>query len=355
MKNSSELGSVHWDLLESMQREEDWIASRTLHDRLRPKYGYSAAAAKTIQRALRRLLDAGLIEGRGQGSARSWRNLPERTPNKIEVKSVDLAIALLQLESLAANQLPAEPLKILRDYCDRSRELLHSHPTYPRYLQGRAWLGKAAIIDSGYPLIAPPQDEKVIQALMDALYRSVKLHLHYQNAAMSTDAPASYHVSPLALIERGSVLYLVSCRRSRRNGNIARYLHRIDRIVKALVTQDPADADKNFDLERFLRHEHSLLFFPESPQRITLKVRERGYRSRLRQYRLSEDQVITEMPGGFELVATVRPSLTFKQFVLGLAPDAILTEPVSLRKELSEILASAAASYCHGEFDEDDN
>ncbi|MNJ03458.1 hypothetical protein D3C73_1637710 [compost metagenome] len=51
----------------------------------------------------------------------------------------------------------------------------------------------------------------------------------------------------------------------------------------------------------------------------------------------------------------MRPSLTFKQFVLGLAPDAILTEPVSLRKELSEILASAAASYCHGEFDEDDN
>ncbi|WP_142095911.1 hypothetical protein [Bordetella hinzii] len=78
-----------------------------------------------------------MIEGRGQGSARSWRNLPQRTPNKIEVKSVDLAIALLQLEPLAVNQLPAEPLKILRDYCDRSRELLHSHPTYPRRLAGQ--------------------------------------------------------------------------------------------------------------------------------------------------------------------------------------------------------------------------
>ncbi|KCB24940.1 hypothetical protein L541_4483 [Bordetella hinzii CA90 BAL1384] len=45
-KNSSKLRSVHWDLLESMQREADWIASRTPHDRLRPKYGYSAAGQR---------------------------------------------------------------------------------------------------------------------------------------------------------------------------------------------------------------------------------------------------------------------------------------------------------------------
>ncbi|QDJ30859.1 hypothetical protein CBR71_00220 [Bordetella hinzii] len=91
------------------------------------------------------------------------------------------------------------------------------------------------------------------------------MHLHYQNAAMSTDAPANYHVSPLALIERGSVLYLVSCCRSRGNGDISRYLHQVDHIVKALVTQDPADADENFDLERFLRHEHNLLFSRNLP------------------------------------------------------------------------------------------
>jgi len=279
--------------------------------------------------------------------------LPERRPTRTTVQSVELAVALLQLEQFAANQLPPDSLKILRDHCDRSRELLDSHPTYPRYLQGRAWLGKAAVIDSGFPLIAPPQDEAVMQAVLDGLYRGLQLSLQYRNAAVDTMQAATYQVSPLALVERGSVLYLVSCRRSRGSGRHTRYMQRLDRVIEASVTQEPADPDPEFELERFLREEHTLHFFPEPPQCITLKVRERGFRSRLRQYRLSQDQAIREVDGGFELSATVRPSLTFKQFVLGLAPDAILVAPASLRDELKGILTAGATAYSRGDFSSD--
>lgn len=344
------LGPLHWDILDILQRADEWISSQVLHAKLRPGYGHSDAAAKTIQRALRRLLDAGFIEGRGRGSARSWRKFPDRSPNKTDVPSVELAVALLQLEQFAANQLPPDSLKILRDHCDRSRELLHSHPTYPRYLQGRAWLGKAAVIDSGYPLIPPPQDDAIMRTILDCLYRGLQLSLHYRNAAVETAQAAAYEVTPLAFVERGSVLYLVSCRRSRRTGRHTRYVQRLDRIVEAEVTRNPADPDPDFELERFLREEHTLLFFPEHLQRITLKVRERGFRSRLREYRLSEDQVIRELENGFELTATVRPSLTFKQFLLGLAPDAILIAPPALRDELREILAAGAMAYSCGGF-----
>lgn len=342
---------LHWDVLEMLQRDGGWVSSRMLYEWLRPRYGYSASSSKTMQRALQRLSQDGVIDCRGQGSARSWRGIPEKMPGKAEVKSVELAVALLQLEQFASNQLPAEALKTLRDHCDRSRELLGSHPTYPRYLQGRAWRGKAAIIDSGFPLIAPEQDEAIMGALTDALYRNTSLDLGYQNVALSTNAPVHYRVSPLALIERGSVLYLVSCRRSRRSGKFVRYLHRVDRITSAVATHDPADTDTGFDLERFLRHEHTLLFFPEAPQRVTLKVRERDFRSRLRYYRLSEDQVIKETREGFELVATVRPSLTFKQFVLGLAPDVMLVKPAHLRREIQAVLAQGASAYLTGQFD----
>ncbi|MFD4837080.1 helix-turn-helix transcriptional regulator [Achromobacter sp. NPDC058515] len=348
--SGTELNPLHWDVIEQLQRDGDWMPSRALYERLRPKYGYSAADAKTMQRALQYLLQGGFIDGRGQGSGRCWRSLPDRAPSRAKVNSVELAVALLQLEQFAANQLPAEALKTLREHCDRSRELLNSHPTYPRYLQGRAWRGKAAVIDSGFPLLPPAQDEAIMGAVTDALYRNTKLLLRYQNAALSTDAPVSYHVSALALIERGSVLYLVSCRRSRRSGRFVRYLHRLDRIVSAAATHEPADTDADFDLERFLRHEHTLLFFPEAPQRVTLRVRERGFRSRLRHYRLSEDQTIKETRSGFELVATVRPSLTFKQFLLGLAPDVILVKPAHLRKELQAVLEGAASAYSTGKF-----
>lgn len=344
------LGPLHWDILDILQRADEWVSSQALHAGLRPGYGHSDAAAKTIQRALRRLLDAGFIEGRGRGSARAWRRFSDRSPNRTEVQSVELAVALLQLEQFAATQLPSDALQILRDHCDRSRELLDSHPTYPRYRQGRAWLGKAAVVDSGYPLIPPPQDEAIMQTILDGLYRGLQLSLRYRNAAVEAAEAATYAVTPLAFVERGSVLYLVSCRRSRRTGRHTRYMQRLDRIIEAAVTQMPVDPDPDFDLERFLRDEHTLLFFPEPLQRITMKVRERGFRSRLREYRLSEDQVIREQENGFELTATVRPSLTFKQFLLGLAPDAILIAPPALRDELQEILVASAMAYSCGGF-----
>lgn len=347
---TADFAPLHWDLLQRLRRHGGWVSSRTVYDWLRPHYGNSPASSKTMQRALQRLRQEGMVDCQGEGSARVWRLVAERAPDKAEVKSVELAVALLQLEQFASNQLPADALKALREHCDRSRELLNSHPTYPRYLQGRAWRGKAAIIDSGFPLLAPEQDEKIMHALTDALYRNTSLYLGYQNAALSTGEPVNYHVSPLALVERGSVLYLVSCRRSRRTRKFVRYLHRIDRIVSAVATGEPADTDEDFDLDRFLQHEHTLLFFPEAPQRITLKVREREFRSRLRDYRLAEDQEIKETPEGFELVATVRPSLTFKQFVLALAPDVMLVKPAHLRKEIQGVLAEGASAYLAGNF-----
>ncbi|KRC73085.1 hypothetical protein D3C87_575010 [compost metagenome] len=348
--SSTPLNALHWDVIDQLQRDGGWMFSRTLYERLRPTYGYSAATAKTMQRALLHLYHAGIIDSRGKGSGRSWVSMPGRVPTRAKVDSVELAVALLQLEQFAENQLPADALKTLREHCDRSRDLLASHPSYPRYLQGRAWRGKAAVIDSGFPLLPPAQDEAIMDAVTDSLYRNKMLLLHYQNAALSTDAPVSYHVSALALVERGSVLYLVSCRRSRRSGRFVRYLHRLDRIVSATVTDEPADMDTDFDLDRFLRHEHTLLFFPEAPQQITLRVQERGFRSRLRHYRLSEDQTIKETRNGFELVATVRPSLTFKQFLLGLAPDVILIKPPHLRKELQGVLEAGASAYSTGKF-----
>ncbi|MFJ0394443.1 hypothetical protein [Bordetella bronchiseptica] len=159
------LGPLHWDILDILQRADEWVSSQALHAGLRPGYGHSDAAAKTIQRALRRLLDAGFIEGRGRGSARAWRRFPDRSPNRTEVQSVELAVALLQLEQFAATQLPSDALQILRDHCDRSRELLDSHPTYPRYRQGRAWLGKAAVVDSGCSAAAAAHGDNRIATL----------------------------------------------------------------------------------------------------------------------------------------------------------------------------------------------
>ncbi|SEK12582.1 YafY family protein [Achromobacter sp. NFACC18-2] len=344
------LTQLHSDILTLLSSSDHWINSQSLHAKLRPRYGQTDATSKTIQRALRHLLDIGLIEASGRGSARELRKVPNSAQNKAEIQSVELAVALLQLEQFATNQLPEDALKSLRDHCDRSRELLNSHPTYPRYLQGRAWSGKAALIDSGYPLIPPPQNEAMLRTILDALYRGRQLSIQYQNAAIATAKVQRYEVTPLALVERGSALYLLSCRRSGRTGLYKQYMQRLDRMLSAVITENSADPDPSFELERFLKHEHTLLFFPEAPQSITLRVRERGSRSRLRQYRLSEDQVIHERDYGFELKATVRPSLTFKQFVIGLAPDVILTAPASLRRELQTILTESAEAYAEGTF-----
>lgn len=112
--SSTPLKALHWDVIDQLQRDGDWMSSRTLYERLRPTYGYSAATAKTMQRALQHLYQAGIIDSRGQGSGRSWVCIPGRVPARTKVDSVELAVALLQLEQFAENQLPAGALKTLR-------------------------------------------------------------------------------------------------------------------------------------------------------------------------------------------------------------------------------------------------
>lgn len=332
-------------MLDRLKSAGGWTSSRLLYGWLRPKYGQSSASSKSMQRALSDLVQAGHVECTGRGSARSVRVQPGHFPSKTEIQSVELAVALLQVERLASNLLPAEALSSLRAYCDQGRALLNNHPTFTGYAQGKAWIGKSALIDSGYPLLPPPLDAQVLNAITDALYRNKMLSLRYRNATRPAAPTSTYHISPLALVERGSVLYLVSCKQSRRSTQYSRYLHRLDRIQNAVVSDDPANLDNTFNLEHFIKHEHALLFFPELPERITLQVIERGFRSRLRDYRLAEDQTITETANGFELNATVRPSLTFKQFLLGLIPDTIVLAPERLRNELHDLLSSASRAY----------
>lgn len=341
-----DLKPVEQDILSLLRRQGNgWVPVRTIHEWLKPQFGASAATTKLIQRALRRLADQGAVEEEGLSSGKKWRLSASKTIIPSPVTNIDLAVALLQLEKYAGNHLPADALNSLHAHCESARDLLNRNPHYLRNSFGRAWAKKTALIDSGFPLIAPVPDKKIMTTLTDALYNGVKITLSYRNAQLTTQAPESYEVSPLALIERGRILYLVSCRKSRRGKIYRRYLHRIDRIIDASITYSPSDVDPDFELDSFIASEHALLFFPEPPEAVTLWIVEQGFRSILRDYRLSADQIITEAAGGFYLTATVRPSLTFKQFLLGICSQAQVISPARLRNEIAATIEHAFNSY----------
>ncbi|MEM5430574.1 WYL domain-containing protein [Cupriavidus oxalaticus] len=327
-------------------RPGEVIRSGALIASVRERFAADAPSRDTIIRALERMADQGLVQKDGEARARVWWRTDKRAPSELARRPpLELAIALLTLERHAPNHLPAHVISELQTFFVGARRVLGESPTDPTLSEARAWADKTVRIDVGYPLMSPPIADDILNAIRRALYTSRVLEVAYKNSRLETDAPASYKVVPLGLVERGPVLYLVACRQSR-NGTFRHYQLRLDRFVSATCTETPGEADPGFDLNEYVRQSEVFSFFPEGKIRLELRVREDdAIRHLFREQWLAPDQEIIDEPGGFRLNATVMLSVELRNLLLERCARVEVLSPASLRQEIAENLLQASRHY----------
>ncbi|MGO4330155.1 helix-turn-helix transcriptional regulator [Cupriavidus sp. M-11] len=344
--------SANWPRLESdilscmPARPEERIFSGELIARVQNLHGQQAPQRDTIIRALDRMCDDGLVGKEGRSRDKKWwRTGRKAIPGTARRPPLELAIALLTLQRHAPNHLPSHVTSQLEDYFAGAAKVLQESPVDPTLAVARAWATKTVRIDAGYPLRSPPIREEILDAIRQALYATRVLTVCYQNSRLDSDKPAEYPVVPLALVERGPVLYLVASR-MRSNRSFKRYQLRLDRFVSAVCTDMPGEPDPDFDLDAYVRHNQFFSFFPEAPVQVELRVREDDeIKSLFREQKLADDQEILEEEGGFRLTATVIPSVEFRNLLMERSARVEILSPLHLRREIAENLRQACLAY----------
>lgn len=267
------------------------VTARELHEQLR-EAGFDRDL-RTIQRLLETLSAHFDIErdDRSRPYGYSWKEQAEgfSVPSLGEPESLLLTLAEQHLRNL----LPAGLMKSLDGYFEQARANM-TPPGNAR--REREWLSKVRVVATGQPLLPPRIAPGVFEAVSNALFANLWLHVDYRNAA---GVQRASDVMPLGLAQQGERLYLV-CRFRGYDDDRTLALHR---IAAARVSTLSFERPKAFDLQRF--DDEGRFGFGDGT-RIRLRFRiDREAGLHLLESPLSEDQVVEEVDGHYVISATV--------------------------------------------------
>jgi len=201
-----------------------------------------------------------------------------------------------------------------------------------------------AIVSETYPRLSPEIMPGVFPALAEALAKNQKLELTYTlfDGRVRNQEP----VSPLALLKRGPMFYLV-CRKpnSKQPGEFALREIALCRISRIVVLEKPAERG-DFSLQAHLASNQP--YFLRSDATLAIKLRVFGNtRHHLSDTPLAADQLVYDGddPDSCMLTASVMDSDMLRWWLLAMGPQVEVLEPVSLREEIRRMLQQALGRY----------
>jgi len=243
------------------------------------------------------------------------------------------ALSVKLLEQFIPQLLPPTLKDHLAPWFRQADTVLAEHA--PHHLAN--WLERVRVIPNSVPLRAPAIDDAVARTVYQALLDGKRFTAVY--TARSAE-PREFVVSPLALVAKGPLLYLV-CTLWDYTDIRQLALHR---MRNATPTDTPVTPPADFDLDRYIAEGE--FHYPVGPE-IKLEARfYRGAAAHLHETPLSTDQTITDLDTDHVLVtATVRDTEQLHWWLLGFGDLAEVIAPSTLRASLDESLTLAAQQY----------
>lgn len=324
-----------WRLLRQIPRYPQKITVKALYVYLNDE-GHEITE-RSLQRDLNELSTVFplIVDDRNKPYGWSWDKDAKRfdLPGLTTTEALTLVLAERHLNQI----LPISTVDHLRPYFKAAHERLDSEPK-PHL--GRSWLNKVRTVPPMQPLIPPLIDAEMHRTVSDALLHERQLEIHYRKKG-NTQAEV-YQIHPLALIQRGCVLYLYARLFDYPDArNLA--LHRIEQVKMLDETVVPP---AGFDLDNSIAK--GVWGFGAGKQvEIRLRFYD-GTGEHLRETPLSLDQRIeasTDQPETLTVTASVADTPQLEWWLLGFGGGVEVLEPESLRRSLSETAARMTARY----------
>jgi predicted DNA-binding transcriptional regulator YafY len=266
---------------------------------------------RTIQRDLVALAECFPLEHNGL-SPQGWRWKADAPATQLPQMTSSQALTFMMVEQHLRLLMPPSVLDDLRPWFDTARQQAQQG-TSPLH----RWADKVRIVPPTQPLIPPAIDRDALHTIQEALLLGRRLDVLYDSR--SKQQALNLEIDPLAIVQRGPVLYLVAVGKSltSRQATDAIRLFAMHRFKKAWLRDEKARKPKGFVLDDYLA-QGGLGFGNGKMKKLNI-VLERAVGEHLYESRLSEDQAIRELPDGkLEITATVADTPQLEWWLRGL-------------------------------------
>lgn len=234
--------SLHrqWQLLSRLNTGK-WTGTRQLQEQLQ-REGIQISL-RTIQRDLKQLAQRFPLESNGE-VPQGWRWKADAPVQSLPHMNSSQAITFMMVEEHLRHLLPPSLLAEMRPWFDlahRSVSIEHNHM--------REWINRVRIIPPTQPLIPPAVSPQAQQAIYEALLQDRQLEVDYHRRGQP-EQHKTYQLNPLALVQRGPIIYLLCTRPDRAEDDI--HLFALHRFNRAEVLEQRALRPSEFDLDQYL-------------------------------------------------------------------------------------------------------
>ena len=334
MRPVNAVKSVHrqWMILKFLSRSAEGKTTDEILDHLTSED--VSQQLRTIQRDLAFLSEIFHIENERNGHEVRWRWMPGSSGALMPGLSFSDCLSLLLVESSIKPLLPVQLLKRLQPQFALAKQTLSQSSLFAN------WSEKFASAAPELSNIPPLIDEKVLERVQNAVLRQQQLEIRYQ--AINHSAPRQYHLAPLALVQRGQVLYLIATVEG--YSDIRRFaMHRMS-SAELLGMNNPIT---DFSLKAYLAAGGMQFASDDAAGSIQLKARVRKQQaSFIAEQPIAEDMELTPIDDDwYRLEATVSDSWQLRWWIMSHAADIEVLEPENLRANVSKQLENALALY----------
>jgi predicted DNA-binding transcriptional regulator YafY len=296
---------------------------------------------RTLERDLQELVTTGDVLA-SEGKPRQYRRQITSAVKLNRPLDATEAVVLQLAEAHLSRLLPAHMATVFGDLFKQARASLQQTGLtwadgQPRLPLAR-WADLVQAESEWLPRLVPPVAAAVDEAVSEALLRRQQLALLYRKRRASEDKDAI--VSPLGLVQRGPVTFLVVARRADSDP----YLLALHRIAQARVLPESAIAPPGFKLKDWLTT-GQMQFRVQGQIELVLAITDEA-RVGLQEAPLAIGQTITPLDDGRHRLAVIlNHSLQLEWWLLGMADAVEVISPSTLRTAISARLRGALARY----------
>lgn len=302
----------HWAMLRLIPRHPRRIDTVKIRNEL-DRQGY-VITLRSIQRDLNKL-SAVLPLCCDQSKPQGW--WWQADAGLLEIPGLDPQAALVfkMAEQHLSQVLPASTLNALRPWFRAAAGVLDAQS------EGVGdWVGKVRILPSGPPLIPPVVDSEVQSAIYQGLFERRRLAVDYKPRGKPVK---QYEMSPLAVVQRGHLLYIV-CNLWDYGNPMLMLMHR---IKAASLLDKRVEHSASFELDRYL--EEGELSYRLGPPICLIADFSPTVAAVFEETPVSSDQRLEPLPDGrIRLSATVANTYDLRAWFKGFGRAVDVLQPL---------------------------
>ncbi len=321
-----------WAMLRRIPRQPRKITAQELAKHLSAE-GY-AVTPRSVQRDLTTLGTLFMLACDDRSKPHGWSWAKEAVFG-ISGMAPSTALAFVMAQRFLKPLLPQAALGGLAPHFRQAQEWLGQTPRSP-YTR---WPEKVRVLPRGLKLLPPEVDHEVLDTVYQALLEERRFTVDYK--PREAIKASRYEVSPLGLVVRDGVLYLV-CTLWDYTDLKQLVLHR---MKQAELLEIQVNRPESFNLDDYLRS--GAFSAPNTAETLKLEaVFDSGCALHLREARLSKDQKLEDRPDGrVRLTATVPDTGELRWWLLGFGEGVEVVGPEELRAEFRTTAQALAKRY----------